>query len=56
MKALHPIRANWLFEAFEISNLFFVKEGKITLLTFAIILKTCFFISIQFYLKFTENK
>ena len=56
MKALQPMIVNWLFEALEISNLFFVKEGKITLFIFAIILKTCFFINIKFYLKFTENK
>ena len=56
MKALQPMIVNWLLEALEISNLFFVKEGKRTLFTFAIILKTCFFINIKFYLKFTENK
>jgi hypothetical protein len=56
MKALQPIIANWLFEALEISNFFFVKEGKRALFTFAIILKACFFINIKIYLKFTENK
>jgi len=43
MKALQPMIVNWLFEALEISNLFFVKEGKRTLFTFAIILKTLSF-------------
>lgn len=48
---------NCIFEALEISNPFFVKEGKTTLFAFAIILKTCFFIVIiKFQFKFSENK
>ena len=48
--------ANWVFEALEISNPFFVKEGKIALFAFAIILKTCFFIINNFYIKFSKKK
>ena len=54
-KALHPIIANWNFDALEMSNCFLVKDGKTTLFSFAITLKTCFFITVLFVAKFTEK-
>ncbi len=47
-KALHPIIANWNFDALEMSNCFLVKDGKTTLFNFAITLKICFFITVLF--------
>lgn len=46
--------ANWNLEALEISNCFFVKDGKTVLLILANALKISFFIIVDI-LKYNEN-